>query len=405
LTLLKAFTLLLCVAASLASVALPRDLFAIIALGASGLAVALLFCLEPAPDVALVMVVVDILSTVILILSLLKLPARYRARVTRADSVNEASARRRTIDACIALGCGTVVALICLETLSRGTTGAIGGTQAEVSRTTLLTPYYEAVSQPLTGARDIVGAIVVDFRGFDTLIEITVFSLAGMGIYTLLRFASPHAGDRPDPDAGPDLAGPLRHPLLPSHLRGIAAPVTSPLLRALAWVLLPVTLMFAATQMMFGHIGPGDGFTAGVTASLGISFFYVIMGLGPTRRTLRWLRPAGFVGAGLLLAFFAQWLAGMLGARHHFFEPFDFGHALHLDGLLPPEFHFSSAFVFELSICLTVLGSSTLMIDTLARVEAPDPEAAANLSSIEALEESGVLTQPTDVSSVPPAAS
>ncbi|NJM42234.1 MAG: DUF4040 domain-containing protein [Anaerolineae bacterium] len=74
LSLLRAFSLLLVVAASAASVIMKRDLLAILALGASGLAMALLIALEPSPDVALVQIVVDILTTLLLLFALLKLP-------------------------------------------------------------------------------------------------------------------------------------------------------------------------------------------------------------------------------------------------------------------------------------------------------------------------------------------
>ncbi len=392
LTFLKAFTLLLCVGASFASVTLLRDLFAIIALGSSGLAIALLFCLEPAPDVALVMVVVDILTVVILVLSLMKLPAEYRGRVARETS-RLSDRRRRTLDLIVCLGAGLVVTVICLETLSKGTTGSVaagGGVVSDVSRLSRVTPYYEATARALTSAKDIVGAIVVDFRGFDTLIEITVFSLAGLGIYSLLRYAAPYAGNKFGDDSA---AG---RQTLPRSIKGIAGPVTSPLLRGLAWVLLPLTVMIAATQIMFGHLGPGDGFTAGVTVILGVAFFYAIMGYRTSRRTLRWLRPAHFVGAGLLIAFAIGWLAIPLGHQQMFFSPFDVGHAIGLDSILPAELHFSGAFFFELAIALVVLGSSTLMVDTLARVAERDVEAEASLEQIEALEERGVVTQPEE---------
>ncbi len=39
----------------------------------------------------------------------------------------------------------------------------------------------------LAGARNIVNAILVDFRGFDTMLEILVFFIAGIGVYTLIK--------------------------------------------------------------------------------------------------------------------------------------------------------------------------------------------------------------------------
>ncbi len=69
---LRVIGLLITVGASLASVFLARDLHAILALAASGVAMALLIMVEPSPDVALVQIIVDVLTTVVLVLALCK---------------------------------------------------------------------------------------------------------------------------------------------------------------------------------------------------------------------------------------------------------------------------------------------------------------------------------------------
>jgi NADH:ubiquinone oxidoreductase subunit 5 (subunit L)/multisubunit Na+/H+ antiporter MnhA subunit len=71
---LRLLGLLLAVAASFVSIVIRRDLLAIIALGSSGLAIAVVIALEPSPDVALVQAVVDVLTTVVLVLALSRLP-------------------------------------------------------------------------------------------------------------------------------------------------------------------------------------------------------------------------------------------------------------------------------------------------------------------------------------------
>src|SRR5690606_15128982 len=67
---LRAFSLFVMTVSALATTRVRRDLYAVIALGIVGLSVAVWMTLEPAPDVALVQVVVDIFVTVVLILSL-----------------------------------------------------------------------------------------------------------------------------------------------------------------------------------------------------------------------------------------------------------------------------------------------------------------------------------------------
>jgi len=143
--------------------------------------VAVIMVLEPAPDVALVQVVVDILSVVILVLALSSLP---RAQRRRAWELTFKQSRWGVVrDVLIAAAGGFAVALLAFVGLTSR------------PRESVVTPFYEANAKPLTGAADIVGAVVVDFRGFDTLIEIAVFGLAGIGVYTLLRYAARGTGE------------------------------------------------------------------------------------------------------------------------------------------------------------------------------------------------------------------
>ncbi|MBM4456839.1 MAG: DUF4040 domain-containing protein [Chloroflexi bacterium] len=181
LSILRVFTLALAAAAAALSITLRRDFNAILALGASGLSVAVIMVLEPAPDVALVQVVVDILSVVILVLALSSLP---RAQRRRAWELTFKQSRWGVVrDVLIAAAGGFAVALLAFVGLTSR------------PRESVVTPFYEANAKPLTGAADIVGAVVVDFRGFDTLIEIAVFGLAGIGVYTLLRYAARGTGE------------------------------------------------------------------------------------------------------------------------------------------------------------------------------------------------------------------
>lgn len=337
---LRMFALVLAVAAGLISVFLRRDFFAILALSASGLATALIMVLEPAPDVALVQVVVDILSVVVLVLALSALP---RSQRQRAQDLTFRQSRPGLVrDALIALAAGAVVTVISLNAL------------VSRPRLSIVTPFYEANAKTLTGATDIVGAVVVDFRGFDTLVEITVFGVAGLGVYTLLRYASRL---KPAP-AMPDSTGVD----LPSRgILGIGRGRASPFIRVLADFLLPSMMMLGATHMMYGHDQPGDGFTAGVIISLAIAFWYVVHGYEQTRARLPWLRAPGLVGAGVALAISNALLAGALTGSF-------FGNVSYSDlaGLrLPTGFNISSSFVFELAICLAVLGGASLVVSGL----------------------------------------
>jgi multicomponent K+:H+ antiporter subunit A len=339
---LRVFALLATVATAASTIVLRRDFSAIVAVGASGLGIAVLMVLEPAPDVALVQIVVDILAMVILVLALSRLP---RIQRHRAQTLNFQQGRASLLrDALIAVAIGVVIAFATL----------IGLTSRP--RESLVTPFYEANAKVLTGSKDIVGAIIVDFRALDTLIEIVVFSLAGLGIYTLLRYASKKAGDHGNQVE--ELPLPISQLL---HTLGIGGQETSPFVHALAYASLPLAMMVAAVHVMYGHDQPGDGFTAGVIISLALGFWYVVFGYRQVKRRLTWLQPVPLIGGGILLAVLSATSAALITGN--FFAHVDFGK---LAGLpLPQGFNLSTSFLFEVAICLAVLGSASYMLDTL----------------------------------------
>ena len=61
---------------------------------------------------------------------------------------------------------------------------------------TPLRDYFASASLALANGRNVVNVILVDFRGFDTLGEITVLAAAAIGVVALLRLRAP--ADRED---------------------------------------------------------------------------------------------------------------------------------------------------------------------------------------------------------------
>ncbi len=345
---LQLFALLVTVGAATATVFLRQDIFAVIALGTSGLSVALIFLMEPAPDVALVQIVVDILAVVILLLALSRLPGRLLART---HQFRDRLAQRQAgiwRDALLAVLIGGIVAALTFAALSNR------------PRVSDVTPYYAAEAKDSTGATDIVGAIVVDFRATDTLIEIAVFSIAGLGISGLLRYAAKKHDDRPHPE---DILPPPAQPGLTTF--GIAGPRTSSFIRIPAYVTLPLSLVYAATHMMYGHDQPGDGFTAGVIIALAVALWYVVFGYTETRARLPWLKPSPLISLGLLLAILNGTVAALVTGS--FLGNVDFSAGW--EAWLPAGFHISTSFLFEVAICLAVLGSAAHMLGTMAHPE------------------------------------
>ncbi len=324
---LRLFAMLVAVGAALSSVLLRRDFAAIMAMSAAGLAMAMLFALEPAPDVALVQIVVDILATVILILALARLPRGQRAAAQRLAEYELRSRRPLNMlrDLTVAGLIGLVVASLTFVALT-----------SRPARDSLLTPYFEANAKAQAEATDVVGAIVVDFRQLDTVIEIAVFSAAGLGAYMLLLPAASRAGD-----SG---SHPLGSPRRPNTrvTRGIAGSDTSPFIRLPAFFIMPIAILIAATHVIYGHQQPGDGFTAGVIIALAVALWYVVFGYEETRRRLPWLRGFQLISLGILLVFVVGAISYLMMGS--FFAHVNFGQMIGLP--LPSGFDFSSSFLF-----------------------------------------------------------
>jgi len=171
---------------------------------------------------------------------------------------------------------------------------------------------------------------------------------------------------------------------------GIGGARASPFVRALAHSLLPLSLVVAATHVMYGHDQPGDGFTAGVIVGLAVGFWYIVFGYHETKRNLRWLRPAALIGSGIALVILAASASALIDGS--FFAPIDFGERLGL--ALPKGFHLSTAFLFEVAIGLAVLGSASFVIDTLGHPKDSDVESDEQMAEMAILERHGAFTLP-----------
>lgn len=141
-------------------------LMAICAMGVIGTCVGLIYLLYGAPDVALTQLTVEILVVVLITVALLKLPGH--ATVVDAGGVE------RGIRTLIAVGVGFMVTFLLL-----------GVNSAPLDMR--ITDYYAKYSYALAHGRNIVNVVLVDFRGFDTLGEITVLSVAGLTAYQMIK--------------------------------------------------------------------------------------------------------------------------------------------------------------------------------------------------------------------------
>lgn len=137
---------------------------AIVAVGALGFIVAFFFVIFRAPDLALTQLVVETVTTALFLLCFYHLP-QLRKEISRIPF--------KLTNAIIAIGAGSVVTIVALS---------VNGNRLFDS----ISDYYEN-SYELAGAKNIVNAILVDFRGIDTMLEILVLSIAGLGVYSLIK--------------------------------------------------------------------------------------------------------------------------------------------------------------------------------------------------------------------------
>ena len=147
-------------------------LTAIVSLGIQGFAVALLFMLLGAPDLSFTQFMIETLSVVILALVMTRL------RLSPAGSPPGACAGLWTASSQLPAGLGFGLLLLKVTQLPFDAA---------------LSDFFSAHSRAIAHGRNIVNVIIVDFRGLDTLGEISVVMIAGLAILTLIRMTRPPA--------------------------------------------------------------------------------------------------------------------------------------------------------------------------------------------------------------------
>jgi multicomponent K+:H+ antiporter subunit A len=324
------------IVAALATVILHRQrLVALLLLSVVGLVVSLTFVKFSAPDLALTQLSVEVVTVVLLLLALYFLPWQ-----SPADS----SYARRGRDILIGAACGLGAGALTWAILTRP--------HASIA------DFFLANSVPGGGGTNVVNVILVDFRGFDTLGEITVLAIAAIGIYVLLDGLRLHAPDA-DADARPwswDL-----HPVI---------------LAAFSRLLLPLALLVAIFVLLRGHNLPGGGFIAGLITAVALITQYLANGINWTSsRMSNRLNP--LIGIGLLLATgtgLGSWVFGY---------PFLTSTFTHVHWPVVGEFEIASAMLFDLGVYLVVVGVTLLILLQLGRLHDANrsPEAAQSMEA------------------------
>ncbi|WP_343701939.1 putative monovalent cation/H+ antiporter subunit A [Chitinophaga sp.] len=137
---------------------------AVASMSVVGYCICILFVIYSAPDLAMTQFTIDTLTVVLFVLVLFRLPRFLR--------INDRKVIVR--DSIISGLFGILIAIIALEVMNEPT-------NKETSR------FYAENAYLLAKGKNVVNVMLVDFRGFDTMVEITVLVIAALGVYSLLK--------------------------------------------------------------------------------------------------------------------------------------------------------------------------------------------------------------------------
>ncbi|MEC4766931.1 monovalent cation/H+ antiporter subunit A [Halomonas sp. CUBES01] len=306
-------------------------LISLLMLSIVGLFVALTFARFSAPDLALTQLSVEVVTMILLMLALFFLPQK---------TPQESSPLRNLRDMLLAGSLGLVIASLNYAVLTRDTLS--------------ISSFFVENSKPGGGGYNVVNVILVDFRGFDTLGEITVLAIAGLAIFKLLnrlRLFIPHS------DGEGRVWSPDRYPAI---------------LTSISMTILPLALLVSAFIFLRGHNQPGGGFIAGLITAVALILLYMARGVEWAQERLNFpFQPVAVVGVAIAtLTGLGSWLFGypfLTSSFSYFTLP------------IVGEFELATALLFDLGVYLAVVGATLMILANLGKVTTahrPVPEQA-----------------------------
>ena len=307
--------------AAIATVIMHRQrLVSLVLLGTVGLGVSLIFVKFSAPDLALTQLSVEVVTIVLMLLALYFLPQQ---------SPDESGKWLRSRDAITATAAGGGVALLVWAVLTRPYES--------------IADYFLENSLPGGGGTNVVNVILVDFRGYDTLGEITVLALAGLGIYAMLEHLK--------------IAGASHD----SEGRAWDEDIHPVIMASFTRLLLPLAILVSMYILLRGHNLPGGGFIAGLITAVALVMQYLANGVTWTQKRIP-VNMHSVTGIGLLIATttgLASWIFGY---------PFLTSTFSHIHWPVIGEFELASAMAFDLGVYLVVVGATLLILVYLGLV-------------------------------------
>ena len=317
-------------------------LAALIMLSVVGLAMCITFAWFSAPDLALTQLAVEVVTVVLFLLGLRWMPKRVQED-DPAYMLRTVWRRRRDLLVAVLIGVGLAALSYALLTRT-----------APLS----ISPFFLEKALPEGGGTNVVNVMLVDFRAFDTMGEITVLGIVGITVYALLRRFRP----------------PVEVIDRPSQQRAVPQNIESDLLTredgdtpqrylevpaVLVRLLLPIAAVFAFHLFMRGHNEPGGGFVAGLVVAIAFIAQYMVSGTRWVEERMR-LVPPRWIAFGLATALVTGLGSMALG------YPFLTTHTAHVTWPLVGEVHVPSAALFDLGVFTVVVGSALLLLTAIA---------------------------------------
>ena len=284
------------------------------ALSVMGLGVTVFFVVYAAPDLALTQLLVETATLLLVLLVVLRLKRNDADRQALPAHPFWARPLRVTISTAFGLMLGAGVLIF---------------QQVPTPAAERAGEFYLAQTVSLAKGSNAVNTILVDFRGFDTLLEISVLVIAALGCLGLLYRAR---------------SGRLSYAGMGTGHRDFHPVPRDLILRYVAiWGFIPLNL-FAGYLFLRGHQAPGGGFIAGLVTALSLILLVFVLGVHGVRRLVRF-NPLSVAAGGVVISVLVSLIPVALGMPlfHHYH-----GYVL--------GFYVGTPFWFDLGVYLTVVG-------------------------------------------------
>ncbi len=335
--------------AAILAAKMKKRVAAILSMGIVGYMVAMFFVMFGAPDLALTQLLVETVTLILYVLVLRQFPSGMDPH-TPSRRIKKAS------NIIISLLVGVSVAFLSFFSHSNRFYESISW-------------FYTAFSKSKGGGNNVVNVTLVDFRGLDTLGEITVLCLAALSIYVVLHLFTDKNGTvqaisddayLDDPAFSPNAATSKGLPdstLMQKSCQKDNDLVILTFSKPVSFIILFVSVYL----LLAGHNAPGGGFIAGLMTSCALLLMYITIGkdfMAHLPFKVGFFLPLGLsivAGCGILSIYF-----------HKPFLTQTFGHVtLPLFG----EIELASALVFDVGVYFVVLGTVMSILFNIGKTE------------------------------------